>query len=89
MSSSKAIVKSADMSNEMQTAAIEAAEQALSKYDVERDVAKAIKEAFDKEHGEPWHCIVGKSFGSFVTHDSGHFLYFYLGDTAILLFKTS
>jgi dynein light chain LC8-type len=54
-----------------------------------------------------WHCIVGRNFGSFVTHgmmtltypswpvangslftETKHFIYFYLGHCAILLFKT-
>ncbi len=32
---------------------------------------------------------VGKSFGSFVTHETGHFIYLYIGQIAILLFKTT
>lgn len=29
----------------------------------------------------------GKSFGSFVTHESKHFLYFYINDVGVLLFR--
>ena len=36
-----------------------------------------------------WHCIVGKSFGSYVTHQTSHFIYFYLDKFAILLFKSA
>jgi uncharacterized membrane protein len=25
------------------------------------------------------HCIVGRNFGSYVTHETKHFIYFYLG----------
>ena len=60
-----------------------------------------------------WHCIVGRNFGSYVTHETRlveiliydnnigsyicvvlmyqifrHFIYFYLGQVAILLFKS-
>jgi dynein light chain LC8-type len=79
----------------------------------------------DERKGPTWHCIVGRNFGSFVTHgtlragiylythfptsrfpksisaeqsdqlanhmtstETKHFIYFYLGHCAILLFKT-
>ncbi|RKF76770.1 Dynein light chain, cytoplasmic [Golovinomyces cichoracearum] len=45
-------------------------------------------EQLDDRKGPTWHCIVGRNFGSFVTHESKHFIYFYLGHCAILLFKT-
>lgn len=39
----KAIVKSADMSEELQSAAIDLARDALQKFETERDIAKHIK----------------------------------------------
>ena len=56
-------------------------------FNVERDVAQSIKLEFDKKYGPSWHCVVGTSFGSFVTHDTKNFIYFYLGPIAVLLFK--
>jgi hypothetical protein len=45
---------------------------------------------FDKTYGPAWHCIVGSSFGSFVTHSVGGFLYFSMDQKVyILLFKTT
>ena len=35
-----------------------------------------------------WHCILGKNYGSHVVHATKHFIYFYLGQTAICLFKS-
>uniref|UniRef100_A0A8C9NBM0 Dynein light chain n=1 Tax=Serinus canaria TaxID=9135 RepID=A0A8C9NBM0_SERCA len=46
-----------------------------------------VKE-FDKKYNPTWHCIVGRNFGSYVTHETKHFIYFYLGQVAILLFKS-
>lgn len=43
---------------------------------------------FDKKYNPTWHCIVGRNFGSYVTHETKHFIYFYLGQVAILLFKS-
>uniref|UniRef100_A0A0D6R3N2 Dynein light chain n=2 Tax=Araucariaceae TaxID=25664 RepID=A0A0D6R3N2_ARACU len=84
----KAIIKSADMSEEMQQEAIECASQALIKHAVEKDVAAYIKKEFDKRHSPTWHCIVGRNFGSYVTHETKHFIYFYLDQMAVLLFKS-
>ncbi|KAI9779072.1 MAG: Dynein light chain [Geoglossum umbratile] len=70
-----------------------------------QDIAQYIKKEFDSRKGATWHCIVGRNFGSFVTHgispliadyelklrtlpETKHFIYFYLGHCAILLFKT-
>ncbi|VDN14482.1 unnamed protein product [Dibothriocephalus latus] len=87
-STEKAIVKNADMSEEMTHSAINVCRDALSQYTLEKDIAAHIKKAFDKDHGPTWHCIVGRNFGSYVTHESNHFIYFYMGQVAILLFKS-
>lgn len=41
-----------------------------------KHMAFNLKKEFDKVYGPAWHCIVGSSFGSFVTHSTGCFLYF-------------
>jgi dynein light chain LC8-type len=117
----RAVVKNADMSDEMQQDAVDCATAALSKYGIEKDVAAHIKKEFDKKYHPTWHCIVGRNFGatprffscfcrhslfhqpftdicclwfalstpgSYVTHETKHFIYFYLGQVAILLFKS-
>jgi dynein light chain LC8-type len=83
-------LKSADMGPDMQEMAEDTARAALRvlKDDsLETDLAKFIKVEFDKKFGPTWHCIVGRNFGSFVTHESTNFIYFYLGDLAFCLFK--
>ncbi|KAK0153575.1 Dynein light chain 2, cytoplasmic [Merluccius polli] len=88
MTDRKAVIKNADMSEEMQQDAVECATQALEKYNIEKDIAAFIKKEFDKKFNPTWHCIVGRNFGSYVTHETKHFIYFYLGQVAILLFKS-
>ena len=88
MSDRKAVIKNADMSEEMQQDAVECATQALEKYNIEKDIAAHIKKEFDKKYNPTWHCIVGRNFGSYVTHETKHFIYFYLGQVAVLLFKS-
>ena len=53
--------------------------QALEKYNVEKDIAAYLKKEFDRKHGTTWHAIVGRNFGSYVTHEAGYFIYFYVG----------
>lgn len=84
----KPVIKSSDMTDEMQSDAISTAVQALEKFTIEKDVAAYIKKDFDSKHSPTWHCIVGRNFGSYVTHETKHFIYFYLGPVAILLFKS-
>lgn len=43
---------------------------------------------FDALYGLAWHCVVGTSFGSFVTHSPGGFVYFSIDSLSVLLFKT-
>ena len=88
MADRKAVIKNADMSEDMQQDAIDCATQALEKYNIEKDIAAFIKKEFDKKYNPTWHCIVGRNFGSYVTHETKHFIYFYLGQVAILLFKS-
>eukprot|EP01015_Nassula_variabilis_P026670 TRINITY_DN536_c0_g1_i2.p2 TRINITY_DN536_c0_g1~~TRINITY_DN536_c0_g1_i2.p2 ORF type:complete len:117 (-),score=25.59 TRINITY_DN536_c0_g1_i2:151-501(-) len=84
----KAVVKNADMSEDMQQDALDVANQALEKFNIEKDIAAYIKKEFDKKYNPTWHCIVGRNFGSYVTHETKHFIYFYMGQVAILLFKS-
>ena len=84
----KAVIKNADMSEDMQQDAVDCAAAALEKYSIEKDIAAYVKKEFDKKYNPTWHAIVGRNFGSYVTHETKHFIYFYLGQVAILLFKS-
>ncbi|KAN0088828.1 Dynein light chain type 1 domain containing protein [Tylopilus felleus] len=84
----KAVIKNVDMIEEMQQESIDVASAALEKYTIEKDIAAQIKKEFDKRHGATWHVVVGKNFGSYVTHETKHFIYFYIGALAILIWKS-
>jgi len=84
----KAIIKNVDMTDEMQRESIEIAMTAMEKYTIEKDIAAQIKKEFDRRHGPTWHVVVGKNFGSYVTHETKHFIYFYVGPLAILIWKS-
>ncbi len=72
----------------MQQDAIDCANVALEKFNIEKDIAAYIKKEFDKKYNPTWHCVVGRNFGSYVTHETKHFIYFYMGQVAVLLFKS-
>lgn len=84
----KAIIKNVDMTDEMQHESIEIALSALEKFAIEKDIAAQVKKEFDRRHGPTWHVVVGKNFGSYVTHETKHFIYFYVGPLAILIWKS-
>ena len=84
----KAIIKNSDMTEDMQQDAINVATKAIDSYNIEKDIACYIKKEFDRKHNPTQHCVVGRNFGSYVTHETKHFIYFYLGQIAVLLFKS-
>ena len=71
----KAIIKNSDMTEDMQQDAINVATKAIDSYNIEKDIACYIKKEFDRKHNPTWHCIVGRNFGSYVTHETKHFIY--------------
>ena len=62
----KAVIKNADVSEELQQDSVECATQALEKYNIEKDIAAHIKKEFDKKYNPTWHCIMGRDFSSYV-----------------------
>ena len=60
----------------------------MEKFSIEREIAACIKKEMERRYVPgSWHCIVGRSFGSFVTHDTRNFIYFSMDHMAILLYK--
>ena len=53
MSDRKAVIKNADMSEEMQQDAVDCATQALEKYNIEKDIAAYIKKVCEKYSAKP------------------------------------
>ena len=70
-----------------QNDALSVAAAALEANQEEKDISAHIKTHFDQKYGPTWHCIVGSDFRAFVTHESKHFIFFYIGKTAICLYR--
>ncbi|KAJ8532374.1 hypothetical protein K7X08_012297 [Anisodus acutangulus] len=85
-------LRSADMPFSMQAHALRYARTLFLQPATHRPnptfLARSLKKEFDSMYGPAWHCVVGKSFGSFVTHSPGGFVYFSLESFSFLLFKT-
>lgn len=60
----------ADMTKEMIDDAMELSLAAFEKYTVEKEIATAIKRDMAKKHPGTWQCVVGRNFGTFVTHET-------------------
>eukprot|EP00347_Sterkiella_histriomuscorum_P017200 403350290 len=54
---------------------------------MELELAKNLKKDFDQRFHPTWQCVVGKNFGSDIGFEDKHMIYFYMGSTAILLWK--
>ncbi|KAJ0971240.1 hypothetical protein J5N97_019199 [Dioscorea zingiberensis] len=85
-------VMAADMPEFMQVHAFRCARRVYDDVLIEKfsskKMAHDIKKEFDKVYGATWHCVVGTSYGSFVTHTTGCFLYFSVEKILVMLFRT-
>jgi dynein light chain LC8-type len=86
----KPVIKTSTMEPEMQDEVILVAQQAMDSETNEQEIAARVKQHFEqKYHGMLWHCCVGRNFACFVTHEQSKFLYFYVGQMAVVLFATA
>ncbi|KPA80746.1 putative dynein light chain [Leptomonas pyrrhocoris] len=72
------------MIEDAQTTVIEA----FDSESLENAVATHIKHEFVKKYKGVWHCVVGRNFGSFVSHEMKGYIYITWGQVSILLWKT-
>jgi len=88
----KASVFAEDMNDELQQLALdtsqEAFQQSFTKGSVYSQIAEFIRAVFDKKEGKGWNCVVGRSFGAFVTHRIKTYIYFsVVPNVYVLLWK--
>ncbi len=81
-------IVSYEMSEDMKLRAIEIClQQEKAKQTDYETLAKNLKKEFDGRFNPTWQCIVGKNFGSDIGFYENHMIYFYVGSTAVLLWK--
>ncbi len=72
----------------MKDFAVSEAQKALEQSNSEQMVAKYMKNTFERKYKTVWHCIVGRNFGAYVTHETGRYIYFYIGQKGLLIWST-
>ena len=82
-------IQAADMPIHMQRAALNGAIQACRLYTTEKHIAESIKQDFDQMFTPTWHCIVGRNWGSCVTHSKQCYIRILHKDMTILLYKST
>mmetsp|Transcript_132509 Transcript_132509/g.283205 ORF Transcript_132509/g.283205 Transcript_132509/m.283205 type:complete len:88 (-) Transcript_132509:383-646(-) len=85
---SRAVVKINDMEGDMLEFAVNQTVYAQDNYNSEQEIAKYMKTQFEDTYGPTWHCLVGRHFSSYVTHEKNCYAYFYVGQMGVMLFKT-
>ena len=82
-----------DMPDDMLKYAIDSARQVLEECEnFDNDgllCAEKLKTKFEERWAPHWHVIMGRNFGSYVTHETKKFVFFYLDDKEIMIFKNS
>ena len=51
------------------------------------EIVERIKRKFDSTWSPSWHVVIGRSYGSFVTHETRQFVSFKINDKAVMLYK--
>eukprot|EP01115_Flamella_aegyptia_P014715 TRINITY_DN85409_c0_g1_i1.p1 TRINITY_DN85409_c0_g1~~TRINITY_DN85409_c0_g1_i1.p1 ORF type:complete len:96 (-),score=18.00 TRINITY_DN85409_c0_g1_i1:50-337(-) len=82
-----ALIKVLDMSPAMKESAIETIVEVLNSETKESKMSEQIKQKFDELYGSAWHCVVGKSFGLNVTHETSSFLFLQIKEYNVVLWK--
>jgi dynein light chain LC8-type len=82
-----------DMSEEWSKDAVKAGRDAfaltIASGDVHSTIADFIRKKFDRDHEKGWNCIVGRSFGAYVTHEIKTYIYFSVQPgTYVLLWRS-
>ena len=50
-------------------------------------MAEEIKKSFDKKYQGGWHCVVGRNFGMYVTHEEGSFALLTAGHLKFMVYR--
>ncbi|KAL4095284.1 hypothetical protein PRIC1_008661 [Phytophthora ramorum] len=82
-----------DMEDDVLEDAIKHVTSRLTKYDTEEweknglAVCEEIKAHLDEAWDPHWVVCIGRNFGSFVTHVTRNFVFFYYNEKAVMIYK--
>ncbi|BHF62915.1 hypothetical protein SprV_0200590400 [Sparganum proliferum] len=78
-----------DLPDEERDIALEKLNRLLNKYSVEKDIAQKLKKRMEKRFGGCWSCIVGSSFGCFLSHIEHAYLQARAERKEVILFRAA
>jgi dynein light chain LC8-type len=52
-----------------------------------KDIAQLVKHDLDNQKGGTWNVVVGRSYGSYVTHETKTMSQFFVGNVAFLVWR--
>eukprot|EP00486_Rosalina_sp_Unknown_P011017 CAMPEP_0201592428 /NCGR_PEP_ID=MMETSP0190_2-20130828/190327_1 /ASSEMBLY_ACC=CAM_ASM_000263 /TAXON_ID=37353 /ORGANISM="Rosalina sp." /LENGTH=95 /DNA_ID=CAMNT_0048051195 /DNA_START=78 /DNA_END=365 /DNA_ORIENTATION=- len=82
-------VTNADMTDEMSEFSCQTVEAAFNESTSEKQMANAIRKTFNEAHGPVWNVIVGRHFGSDVTHATKKYINVEIGHLSVLVWKSN
>jgi dynein light chain LC8-type len=82
------VIKGKDIGPEMEVEIIAIAKYAMEKMHTTQEMATHLKDELNRKYNGDWHAFVGRNFGSYVTYEARHYIYFYIGQYGFLIFKT-
>lgn len=91
MAGTEAVIKISAVPSDIEQDCVDCAAHALFDKQIKEQtaIAQFMKRELDRKYGSTWHCIVGRQFGSYVSHDDKNYLYFFIGDVGFLVWATN
>ncbi|CAL8094388.1 unnamed protein product [Calicophoron daubneyi] len=83
----KAVVKTTDMSVDKENEVVRLVEAVAQSKEPDCKVAEILKTQMEEKYGPTYHVIVGKNYGSKVSHEKGTFIFLYAGNKAYQIYK--
>jgi hypothetical protein len=85
----RVLIKRTDMTQDKIQHAVITTLRAFENHDIAHfsDIAREIKEEFNKKFDRDWHCFIIEKGGHSITHDDGCYICLDIGDPMVVLFK--
>jgi len=83
-------VEQTDMPDNIRNFAVNIIEKAVlnpQNQNIERNIALEIREKMNQEFKPQWQCVVGKKYGTSITHEKESLMYALTNDYGILIFR--
>eukprot|EP01038_Epipyxis_sp_PR26KG_P007432 gene7432-10128_t len=88
ISNRKSKIYKADIPEDKVKIILSKVNEAMDKFQIEKDIATFVKKRCDDEFGGTWHCVAGRNFGCSITHDTKYVIFFQIEQMHVLLFKS-